>query len=189
MPLRQILLIAAIVVFAVGMGYWAYETDLKVSRQPAAATTEIKVPDFFSYNAHVREFDEKGQLKSDLTADSISHFPHNEITLLASPDLWSYSENAAPWHTVADTGRILPDGETVELKKNVVMTQMEGDTQKLRMDTDFLTIYSDQDFADTNRPVTIISPSGVMKANGMKAFYKRDFIQLKSRVRGVHESR
>lgn len=187
MPLRQTLLTAAIVVLSVGMGYWAYETDLKVSRQPAETITGIKVPDFFSSNACVREFDEQGQLKSELTADRISHYPHNEITLLDSPELWNYSKKASVWHTVADTGRILPDRETIELKKNVIMIQMKGDTQRLRMDTDFLTIYSGQDIADTNQLVTITSSSGMMKADGMKAFYNQDVIQLKSRVRGIYE--
>ena len=184
MPLQQTLIIATLVVLAISVGCWSYKTDLNVSRQ---TTIERKVADFFSYNANIRDFNESGQLTLDLTVDSISHFPHNEITQLSNPDLWNYSGHT-PWRTVAGTGRLLPDGETIELKKNVVMTQVEDGVQKLRMNTDFLTLYSGQDSADTHWPVTIISQNSVITANGMTLFYKQALIHLKSRVRGSYEA-
>ena len=38
--------------------------------------------------------------------------------------MWTYQE-ANPWQTTADQGRILPDGETLELSKNVVIIQVD----------------------------------------------------------------
>ncbi|MCK5894821.1 MAG: LPS export ABC transporter periplasmic protein LptC [Endozoicomonadaceae bacterium] len=189
MPLRQILFMVVSVVLAIGAGYRLYKTNLKVSHQITTNPSELKVPDFFSYNVHIREFNESGQLKSDLTANEINHFPHNEITLLSSPALWNYSDDLTYWHTVADRGRILPDGKTLELKNNVLITQIADSTPQLRMHTDLLTIDSNQDFFHTDRPVVIFNSHSLMKANGMKTFYKQDFVHLKSKVRGVYEPR
>lgn len=187
MSLRQILFIAASVILALSLGGWLYKTNVKVSHQITKIPSELKVPNFFSYGVHIQMFNESGQLTSDLIADSISHFPHNEIILLSSPVLWSYSDNPISWHTVADTGRILPDGKTLTLKNNVVITQIANRTPQMRMHTDFLLIDSNQNFFHTDQPVVIFNSSGVMKANGMKTWYKQDVIHLTSKVRGVYE--
>ena len=58
---------------------------------------------------------------------------------------------------------------------------------KVRMDTDFITIYSEKGLAVTDRPVLITNDTGRTRAIGMEAFYKESLVKLKSRVRGFHE--
>ncbi|MTI14841.1 LPS export ABC transporter periplasmic protein LptC [Sansalvadorimonas verongulae] len=195
MSLRQIFFTALALGFIGMIGFWSYTADNPntIANKPAAA--QNKAPDFFVRNARVTEFGPEGELESVLVSDEISHFPHNDTTLLKNPDLLSYNGDPQvtgkqPWHTTADSGRVLPDGETVELIDNVVMVQRDAQGNPAqRVDTDFMTVYSGQEFAESNLPVRLTTPTSVVNAVGMRAFYKRDFIQLKSRVRSIHETR
>lgn len=186
LPRRLALIVGAVAI----IGYWSYSTN----RRPLPVVTETaqdkQAPDFFVQNANVIEFDANGFLKGNLTAQEISHYPHNGITRLKYPNMWTYRKDKNPWQTMADKGRILPDGETLELSKHVVIIQIdETDKPVQRLDTEFLTVYSAKDYAETDEPVRLTNPTNVVNAVGMLAFYQRDFIQLKSRVKGIHESR
>ena len=59
--------------------------------------------------------------------------------------------------------------------------------QRVRMDTDFIIVTPDEAYADTDRPVVIVNPTGVTRAIGMSAWYQEGKVHLKSTVRGVHE--
>lgn len=185
--LRHIALIAG----AVGIiGYWSYSTNSTPPQIVTETAQDRQAPDFFVRNANVIEYDATGFLKGHLTAREISHYPHNGITRLKYPNLWTYKKDKNPWQTTADEGRILPDGETLELFKNVVIIQVDDvGKPEQRLDTEFLTVYSARDYAETDEPVRLTNPTNVVNAVGMLAFYQREFIQLKSRVKGIHESR
>ncbi|MCL6268891.1 LPS export ABC transporter periplasmic protein LptC [Sansalvadorimonas sp. 2012CJ34-2] len=191
MSLRQMLFTACLVLFVSAVGYWSYTADNPQEIIKPLNSVADKAPDFFTRNTKMREYGPNGRLESTLDSVEISHFPHNGVTLLTEPDMWSYQEDdILPWHSTAKNGRILPDGETVELIKDVVMIQVAPDgSAEQRIDTDFLTVYSGQDFADTDAPARLTNATSVVNTVGMRAFYKRDFIQLKSKVRSIHESR
>ncbi|MGB1271215.1 MAG: LPS export ABC transporter periplasmic protein LptC, partial [Endozoicomonas sp.] len=90
--------------------------------------------------------------------------------------------------STSQSGKLLPGSKDLELWDNVVITQTDLNTGKeVRMDTDFITVYSDQNMADTDRPVLITNDTGKTRAIGMTALYQQGLIKLKSRVRGVHE--
>ncbi len=172
------------------IGYWSYSMN-NTDTVMAPDAFDKQAPDFFIQNSTITEFNEKGHLSSVLIAKEISHYPHNSMTILSYPDMWTYKEDGSnPWQTTADRGRILPDGTTLELSDNVVITQIdEMGKPAQRVDTEFLTVYSAQDYADTSKPVRLTNPTNVVNAVGMRAYYQRDFIQLKSRVNSIHESR
>ena len=188
---RQLIFAACLTLFVTAVGYLSYKTDNPQEIIKPQTAQADKAPDFFTRNARMREYGPDGQLESTLDSQEISHFPHTGITLLAEPDMWNYQNgDKLPWHSTSQNGRILPDGETVELIKDVVMIQVAPDgSAEQRIDTDFLTVYSGQDFADTDAPARLTNATSVVNTVGMRAFYKRDFIQLKSKVRSIHESR
>ncbi len=190
MSLRHIIFAASLVLFISAIGYWSYTADNPNKIIKVQAVKDTKAPDFFTRNSRMLEYGPDGTLESTLDSREISHFPHNGIILLTEPDLWNYQEGNQPWHSTARNGRVLPDGETVELIRDVVMIQVATDgSAEQRIDTDFLTVYSGQDFADTDAPVRLTNANSIVNTVGMRAFYKRDFIQLKSKVRSIHESR
>ena len=194
MNYRNHLLILTISLATIAIGYWSYSGSIvpvitnrsEIIRQDA---------DYFLIDALIKEYDTSGALDYHLQSQSITHYPHNDTTLLQAPFLTSYSENGQMTTSRSDNGKLLPGGKDIELWDHVVITQTSPKKstssssrhQDLRMDTDFITIYPDQQIAETARPVRITDTIGETQAIGMTVYYKQGKLQLKSRVRGVYE--
>ena len=192
MTYRNHLIISAILMLMLVAGYWAYDGSIVAV---SASRSEIirQDADYFLVDALVKEYDTSGALQYQLKSDSITHYPHNDNTLLQHPILTNFGDNGQLTVSKSENGKLLPGGKDIELWDNVVViqsspsVQQETYEQKVRMDTDFLTLSPDEEIADTDRPVLITSDTGETRALGMTAWYKQGKIQLKSRVRGVYE--
>ena len=187
MPYRNYLIITAIMLILVGLGYWGYDSSITPG-QPKREVAIREGADYFLVGADISQFDVKGKLQYTLVSDSITHYPHNDTTLLQQPEMTSYSNPDEVFKSVSEHGKLLPGNTDIELWDNVVMTQTKNiSNEVVQMNTDFITIYSEKELADTDRPVLITSPTSVTRAVGMTAYYKQGLVKLKSRVRGVHE--
>lgn len=187
MPYRNYLITSALLLIMLGIGYWAYDGSI-TTVGPKRTSIIRKDADYFLVNADIRQYSETGNLEFTLASSSITHYPHNDNTLLQQPVMTSYGKPDEVFTSVSESGKLLPGGNDLELWDNVVMTQIQLNNGKtVRMDTDFITIYSEQEMAETDRPVLITSSTGHTRAIGMTALYQQGLIKLKSRVRGVHE--
>ena len=185
--IKTYLLVACVLMALVGLGYWSYDGNLHVTGQKRQPEIQENA-DYYLLDATITQFNETGSLEYILTSEAISHYPHNDTTLLKMPHLQSYSNPRKPMETNALHGKLLPGNQDIELWDDVVMTQTSLDSAgKVRMDTDFITIYSEQSLAVTDRPVLITNDTGQTRAIGMEAYYKESLVKLKSRVRGLHE--
>lgn len=184
---KSYLLVASVLMTLVGIGYWSYDGGMHVVGQKRPSEIQENA-DFYLIDADISQYNETGTLEYKLISEAITHYPHNDTTLLQTPHLRSYSNPEKPMVTDALHGKILPGNEDIELWEEVVMTQTNTQTgSQLRMDTDFITIYSEQSLAVTDRPVLITNDTGQTRAIGMETFYKDSLVKLKSRVRGFHE--
>ncbi len=200
MTYRNHLIISAILMLMLVTGYWAYDGSIV----PASTSHSQMIrqdADYFLVDALVKEYDLTGALHYQLKSDSITHYPHNDNTLLRLPVLTNFSDNGQVTTSRSENGKLLPGGKDIELWDNVVIIQsspvkkQQADVhssehslkQELRMDTDFITISPDLEVANTDRPVLITNDTGETRAIGMTAYYKQGRVQLKSRVRGVYE--
>ena len=187
MPYRNYLLITCVMLAMIGIGYWSYDSSLHVVGQKKPPVVRENA-DYYLIDAEIKQYNETGRLEYKLTSKSISHYPHNDNTLLQTPHMLSFSNPEEPLQADAQFGKMLPGNQDLELWDDVVMIQTDAENrQKLRMDTDFITIYSEQGLAVTDRPVLIVNESGRTRAIGMEAFYRESLVKLKSRVRGLHE--
>ena len=187
MPYRNYLIISAIMLILVGLGYWGYDSSITPG-QPKREVAIREGADYFLVEADISQFDINGKLQYTLVSDSITYYPHNDTTLLRKPVMTSFSNPNEVFRSVAEHGKLLPGNTDIELWDDVVMTQTKRvSNEVVQMDTDFITIYSEQELADTDRPVLITSQTSVTRAIGMTAYYKQGLVKLKSRVRGVHE--
>lgn len=200
MTYRNHLIISAVLLLMLVTGYWAYDGSIV----PASTSHSQMIrqdADYFLVDALVKEYDLTGALHYQLKSDSITHYPHNDNTLLQLPVLTNFSDNGQVTTSRSENGKLLPGGKDIELWDNVVIIQSSltkkqqagehsienAHKQELRMDTDFITISPDQEIADTDRPVLITNDTGETRAIGMTAYYQQGRVQLKSRVRGVYE--
>lgn len=187
MQYRNYLITTALMFTLLAIGYWSFTGSIT----PGVPHRQVVIredADYFLVNAKIRQYSEQGSLHYVLTSGSITHYPHNDTTLLNRPVMTSYSKPGEVFRSVSENGKLLPGNKDLELWDDVVMTQTRADTDEtVRMTTDFITLYSEQEKADTDRPVLITSKNTVTRATGMTALYGQGIIQLKSRVRGVHE--
>ncbi|WP_422135066.1 LPS export ABC transporter periplasmic protein LptC [Endozoicomonas sp. ALD040] len=187
MPNRNLIMIAFLMLIMVGVGYWAYDSKLHVGVQKKQPLVRENA-DYYFIDTRVTQYNKEGELDYILVSDSITHYPHNDTTLLQTPHLENFNTPGKPMVADALYGKLLPGSEDIELWDDVVMTQTNlGNGSKVRIDTDFMTIYSEKDLAVTDRPVLITNDTGRTRAIGMEAFFKESLVKLKSRVRGFHE--
>ncbi|OED41086.1 LPS export ABC transporter periplasmic protein LptC [Endozoicomonas sp. (ex Bugula neritina AB1)] len=187
MPYRNYLITSAVLLIMLAIGYWGYDGSI-TTVGPNRTNIIRKDADYFLVSADIRQYNETGHLEYTLESSSITHYPHNDNTLLQQPVMLNYGNPGEVFKSISQSGKLLPGGNDIELWDNVIMTQTQLTSGKtVRMDTDFITIYSEQEIAETDRPVLLTNSTGETRAIGMTALYKEGLIKLKSRVRGVHE--
>ncbi|MCL6415230.1 LPS export ABC transporter periplasmic protein LptC [Aestuariirhabdus sp. Z084] len=170
-------------------GLYLYEnTPLRQTLAPPNIDPrERQEVDFYLDNAQVTRFNELGKPDHRLKAERVNHFPHNDTTMIREPRVILIRDMGERLIS-ARSGKLLPGNEDLELWDDVSMTMLSREGLETgRLDTDFITLYSEQQLAETNRPVVITSPEGITHAVGMKAHLNQDRVQLQSNVRGIYE--
>ncbi|WP_163835213.1 LPS export ABC transporter periplasmic protein LptC [Spartinivicinus ruber] len=173
-------------------GYLALGTGAKppiiTPSEPLADNLE-QAPDYYLINPRVTQYSLDGNKDYLLVSDKISHYPHNDVSLLAQPNIDLYRTNGNQWKTTAKHGRLLPGGDILELSDQVrVKEQKSSGELGILLKTNFLTLYAEEEVADTQHPVVITSPNGsITHGVGMRAFLAKDRVQLFSNVRGQYE--
>ncbi len=186
MPNRNSLLLALLLLTLVSAGYWSYDSGLNIVLQKKNSTIR-KNADYYLLNADITQFNASGQLDYTLNANAITHYPHNDTTLVQLPHLENFGNPEKRVVADALNGKMLPGNQDIELWDQVILTATDKTNDKQqRMDTDFLTIHSEKALAVTDRPVVLTTSTGTTRAIGMEAFYQQGRVKLKSRVRGSH---
>jgi LPS export ABC transporter protein LptC len=89
------------------------------------------------------------------------------------------------WHLKSDHGRVLADGDDVQLTGNVVVTgTTPTDSQPITLRTNSMRINTPTEFIETADPVTILWSGHELTAVGMKADLKAGTLSLESDVHG-----
>jgi lipopolysaccharide export system protein LptC len=89
-----------------------------------------------------------------------------------------------PWDLTANTGRIPPDEDIIQLTGDVVAASRVADEPQTIIRTDYLEIDPDTYIAQTEHPVTIEHAGNIVFATGLRAYFKEDRLQLISNVNG-----
>ena len=89
-----------------------------------------------------------------------------------------------PWAMQANTGKIPPDGNIIQLTGDVVArTKNDGNTA-MTINTEYLELDTETYVATTKQKVAIEYTSNIVFATGMRAFFMEDRVQLISNVNG-----
>ncbi len=184
MSKRRLKLILTLTASVLILGYWGFQEPEYL---PPALTEEQQQQqiDAFIVGAVSVEYDQQGAPYRELTSPRMSHYPNADRTLLEQPDMLIYRDQKPPLRVLADEGEIGPNNQEVLLRENVSMTEQLP--RGFSLQTPFLRIEPDNDYAETDAPVTLRHKSGVMHSIGMKAYLAEDRIQLLNNVRGLHE--
>lgn len=127
-----------------------------------------------------------GTPEYELRGVALDHFADDETTELTAPHLTFHRPDAAPWDVYSGHGFINAAGDLVVLSQGVKMVQQQ-ESGVLALTTERMRVQPEIDYAETESPVTLSSPQGVIDAVGMQAYLAEERLVLLSEVRGHYE--
>jgi lipopolysaccharide export system protein LptC len=159
--------------------------------QPPAVPQSRSVrhdPDYIVDKLFATRMDQQGRVKHTLHAAKMTHFPDDDVTLLAEPRLVIYSEDRAPVTVTSREARMSGNGENVYFERQVrVVRAPHGDQSELVLDTEYLHVMPEDNIAKTDRPVTIRNANTIINASGLELNSETRFLELHGRVSGTYE--
>ena len=171
--------------------YWL---DAQVQAPPARRDGSSRhEPDLFLQDFKAMTFDARGKPRESLAAGLAQHFPDDDSADLTSPTL-SLTEIGRPTLTIrADRGTIDGDREHARFSGRVHV-EREADPQPpngqnpsgpVTLDTDALQVMTKEQRVQTDRPVTIEEPRGIIRGRGLDFDNKAKRVRIHSQVSGT----
>lgn len=150
-------------------------------------TTKTEVighdPDYYMENFTTTTMEEDGSLKNILSADYMAHYPDNDTTELHGPRLEVFRKDGAPVNIVAEKGWVTEGDEVILLSGNVKFWQDDKDgNRKIEIITTDVRILPKQEYAETDKPVKLISRRTTVNATGVRAYFDESRIELLNNV-------
>lgn len=142
-------------------------------------------PDFIIDRFNLRHFDSGGSLKQSLLAQKLSHFPDNDSADINGPELTYYAGQRRTL-LFAKTAQVSHDNKQVDLAGNVrlVRPATQEDT-KMVLETETLTVFPDDDIAQSNSRVTITRGQSIVSGNSIHYNGRDNIAVLSGNVRGI----
>ncbi len=176
--------------------YWL---DAQVQSSPAQRDGSSRHdPDLFLQDFKAVTFDAQGQPRESLSAARAEHFPDNDSAELAAPKL-SLTEPGRPTMTIsADRGTIAGDRDRGDFVGHV-RVEREADPQPpkageapggpVTLTTDLLHVFTKEQRVQTDQPVTIEEPRGIIRGRGLEFDNKAKRVRIQSHVSGTLQPR
>jgi len=188
LPLPWLLVIAFVIIFVV-LKYSGNVEEL-INTGPA----EKEFPQVFMTNVDMREFAADGTLHFQLKTPLIRHFQigdktsAEDYTLFDLPQIvFLGTEEKPAWYMTARLGRNDNNGELFTLSTDVLAQQISKTQGTISISTSELHLNTRDQFAETDKAVTMRSAKTHLETMGIRAFIKQDQIELLSNVTGTYE--
>ena len=144
--------------------------------------------DLYIENFKAVSLDPQGNVRQSITARIARHFPDNDTTEFEGP-LITFSETGKPPVSItADRGMITGDQQnayfTGKVKGIREAVAGERDQGPIVVTSEYLHVLPKEDKIETDKPVTISEPRGIINATGMEFDNKAKTFKFKSRVSG-----
>jgi lipopolysaccharide export system protein LptC len=177
-----------------GLAALTYWLDAQIQTPPLRIDGSSRHdPDLFVSNLRGVSFDAEGRPRQVLSAKRAQHYPDDESVSLLEPSLILTDPGRPKLSVRADQGSVAGDRETMVLEGNVRAVReaqpaaANGPTAEgpATLSTEFLRVVPKKGLAETDRPVTIEEPRGIIHSVGMKLDNDAKTLKLKSGVRGT----
>lgn len=127
-------------------------------------------PDFIAEQTRIVSFDADGELRYELHAAQLSHFPLTDMTHLLEPRLLMRNDEDRETHVRAHRAEVSPGGEQIELYDDVRVDRPAVDTEPaLSLVSAALTIWPDAHRARSDLPVILRRDASQATALAMRA--------------------
>lgn len=181
---NRLRLVIAALILVPFLLYWGFtSTPQEASSDISQLTGKI---DYYVENVNTREWDDSGKLKRTLTSPRIEHDPKAQLNFITSPKNLSYRADNSQVQITANEGVTLDDNSRTDLAGNVIVHDNPTSESGTKLLTEQLSIYPQDDYAETDQPVTISSTSGNLKGTGMDLHFEKQVLNLHSNVKGIY---
>jgi lipopolysaccharide export system protein LptC len=178
-----------------GLAALTYWLDAQIQPPPPRIDGSSRHdPDLFIENLRTTLFDESGRPRQTLSAQRAQHFPDDQTVTLEQLALSVTEANRAPMSVTAERGTLAGDRETFLLEGRVLAVREAEPARpggsrepgsRVTLSTEFLRVLPKKGLAETDRPVTIEEPRGIIHSVGIRLDTEANTLTLKSGVRGT----
>lgn len=178
-----------------GLAALTYWLDAQIQADTARRDGSMRHDaDMFIENFRAVSFDADGRPRQSLSAQRAEHHPDDESVDFVSPSLALTDPGRPRMSVEADAGTLSGDRETVMFKGNVHARRdalppdapsSDGLRGPVTLTADTLKVVPKKGRAETEGPVTVEEPRGIIHANGMVVDNEARTIKLRSGVRGT----
>jgi len=189
LQLNRLYLFLSIVLVATLVFFLGAGGDFQQQKPKERISKVGQVPDFFISRSMSQVFNTTGELHYTVEATRTDHFENVTTTTFAKPLIEMYRHGEKAWQISSVDGSAYNQGERIELRKDVVIKELQDAPGPLTLETPALDYFPDREYAETNQAVIIRTGKDRTNAIGMKAYLDKDQLQLLSTVRGIHGPR
>lgn len=159
---------------------------------PRRDGSERHDPDIYVDGFRSITLDEKGRPMQVIEGKRALHFGDDQTTEFFEPMLAQTEAGKPAFRITATHGKLSADRKDVVFTGNVRAVRDAGPirpgespTGPVTVTTEYLHVLPDKEWADTDQPVTIEEPRGIIRSTGLELDNKAKTLKLKSAVRGT----
>jgi lipopolysaccharide export system protein LptC len=170
------------------LGTW-WAAEVLIPKEGAPGKVPPGKVDYYSKNLRRTVMDEAGKPKELLVAETLVHYENDNHTELTRPVMTLYSKEGPPWVIHADSAVLPGQGEEVFLYGNVlVLRDADKNGRTVRIETTDARVQPDNNYAETDEFVRVLSPPDTMTGTGAKVNFGDNLsYTILSNVRRKHE--
>lgn len=164
-----------LIVILIVTGFLAMSTfwlNMVMSRSSSDGRTSAQrtEPDYFVFNFNYIKMLPEGKPNYHLTGTKLTHFPADDSHKIDLPVYTSLDKAKPEQYVRADVAFIKEDATKVHMHGNVIGNRKAtAKTDPLRLETEYLLVFPDEDAMQTDKAVTIKRNNMTIKGVGMYA--------------------
>ena len=152
-------------------------------------TASASGADAFVADMDLKVLNEAGQLEYHVRARRMLHYPNDERFTLEQPDIKLHQSNGDTWHIVSEHGETTEAADLIWLLGDVDIRRSGNATSEpLHIITSDLLVRPEEEVAETENAMTIISRQVEVHGVGARADFRNDTLELHSSVRGRYDT-
>ena len=182
--------LALVLVIAAAVSWWLAQPEEKVPASVSKTGGDRQI-DYYIRGLDVTRMTEAGVPAHRLRTPQLRHFSDDETSELEQPHLTVYQADAPPWEVDSETAWVSPDGTLILLQGDVLITREgDADDRPMRIVTSNLRVQPEQDYAETDEQVRVISETDWVDSIGMQAWMRPPSrLKFLSQVKGYYVPR
>ena len=173
-----------LLVAAVGSGWLMLDVDSQHALRPNSSVTG---PDIVVEGLLSTTLGADGLPKRKVRASKMVHLPDSDTHELTDPFMEVLRPDQSPWFVSSERGLLSPDGDEMMLIGNVHIWRNAADgARQLDIRTSDMRVLPNEEYGETDQPVTITTPHSQSTSVGARAYLKTGRLEMLSQVRTVY---